>query len=111
MPIVVTTKNLTAARSDLCAAFNRATATMPEAHTLGAGGAYELELTLTEVATVGYELTCRITIAVATHAKLIATAKAGAEAPGTDDLAARDCIDAVIRALMVRDVGPLMAAP
>lgn len=102
MPFVVTTENLTQSPSDLCAAFNRSVASLPNPSALGAGS-FELRVTLAKLVE-SPRIACYLGISVSSTSERFAAAHGGAKIGST----ASDCIDVVLDDLMTRRVGPLM---
>ena len=112
IPIVVTTENLTNSRGDLCAAFNRSIKQLRNTSALSTGG-FEIRVRLSKLV-ASPDVACNLGVSVSSKSVGLGSANGGAKVAkaangaGSDRLAARDCIDAVLEDLMTRKVGPLM---
>ncbi len=106
--IAVSTKNETDATGDLCEAFNRVVAAMADPSPLDVGSTFQLNVTLQEVAEDKNETSCKLSISVFENMNVKGMASGAAKVAGVDDLAARDCIDAVLDNLLSTKIAVML---
>lgn len=103
---VVVTENATGVRGDLCRPSLKAFSSLPYA-TLLAPGFFEVRVLLSKLE-VRKNLKCAVRISITSFGSKIGYAFGSATVAARDRSAARDCVDAVIKDLVVRKVGPVM---
>ncbi len=104
----VTEENHTHVRGDVCAAFSRVAARVP----IGIGMPPNVELHVSLAELEGRRpIHCEVAIAVVVGPRDLGAARAGAKVtvqPGLERVGARECVEAVIEALLQRQIWPMV---
>ena len=92
---------------DFCAATRQAVAASAPASELG-GGRYELRVVLTSLTATETDVSCSVLISVRSHSKGLRTVSSEATVTLHSGNEERDCVDSLVKRLIVKTMGPFM---